>query len=163
MARIEDRAETPFSEKRVQRFSEDSFPGPLLTAGRDDCSSGPQVTVEGTWPVFKKKQKNLNPKEHHVKSRTALLLGIVLRFGTTVFAQDNPKIEVSANYSYMRFNPQNNNLPGLSAFSLNGGGGAFSYFLTDMIGIRLNSKAMAAPPGPSPMGFPFRVTSLPTT
>jgi hypothetical protein len=56
-----------------------------------------------------------------VKSRTALLLGIVLLFGTTGFAQDNPKTEVSANYSYMRFNPQNNNLPGLSAFSLNGG------------------------------------------
>lgn len=71
-----------------------------------------------------------------MKIRTALLLGIVLLFGTTAFAQDNPKIEVSGNYSYMRFNPQNNNISGLGAFSLNGGGGAVSYFFTDMIAIK---------------------------
>jgi hypothetical protein len=77
----------------------------------------------------------LNPMELQVRSRTTLLLGMVLLFGTTAFAQDHPKIEVSANYSYMRFNPHNN-LPALSAFSANGGGEAFSYFLTDMIGIK---------------------------
>ena len=64
----------------------------------------------------------------------AFLIGFVLLFGSAAFAQSDTKMEVSANYSYMRFNPQNSNI--ISSFSLNGGGGAFSYFFTDMIGIK---------------------------
>jgi hypothetical protein len=66
--------------------------------------------------------------------KKALLLGFVLLFGSATFGQSDTKVEVSANYSYMRFNPQNSNI--ISSFSLNGGGGAFSYFFTDMIGIK---------------------------
>jgi Outer membrane protein beta-barrel domain len=66
--------------------------------------------------------------------KKALLIGFVLLFGSAAFAQSDTKMEVSANYSYMRFNPQNSNI--ISSFSLNGGGGAFSYFFTDMIGIK---------------------------
>jgi hypothetical protein len=64
----------------------------------------------------------------------AFLIGFVLLFGNAAFGQSDTKVEVSANYSYMRFNPQNSNI--ISSFSLNGGGGAFSYFFTDMIGIK---------------------------
>ena len=64
----------------------------------------------------------------------AFLIGFVLLFGNVAFGQSDTKMEVSANYSYMRFNPQNSNI--ISSFSLNGGGGAFSYFFTDMIGIK---------------------------
>jgi hypothetical protein len=66
--------------------------------------------------------------------KKAFLIGFVLLFGSAAFAQSDTKMEVSANYSYMRFNPQNSNI--ISSFSLNGGGGAFSYFITDMIGIK---------------------------
>jgi hypothetical protein len=66
--------------------------------------------------------------------KKALLLGFVLFFGSAAFGQSDTKVEISANYSYMRFNPQNSNI--ISSFSLNGGGGAFSYFFTDMIGIK---------------------------
>jgi hypothetical protein len=66
--------------------------------------------------------------------KKAFLIGFVLLFGNVAFGQSDTKMEVSANYSYMRFNPQNSNI--ISSFSLNGGGGAFSYFFTDMIGIK---------------------------
>jgi opacity protein-like surface antigen len=68
--------------------------------------------------------------------KRAFWVGVVLLFGSAAFAQDQGKAEVSVNYSYIRFNPQNNQVPGLSAFSLNGGGGAFSYFFTNLIGIK---------------------------
>ena len=69
-----------------------------------------------------------------MKIRSAFVLGLVLLCGTAVFAQDDPKVEVSINYSYMRFVPQNNNI--IQSFSLNGGGGGATFFLTKMIGIK---------------------------
>ena len=63
-----------------------------------------------------------------------ILTGLVVLFGSVVFAQDTPKAEVSVNYSYMRFNPENSSV--INSFSLNGGGGAFSYFFNSMIGIK---------------------------
>lgn len=66
--------------------------------------------------------------------RKVLLAGLVLLFGSVAFAQDDPKVEVSVNYSYMRFVPQNNNI--IQSFSLNGGGGGATFFLTKMIGIK---------------------------
>jgi hypothetical protein len=62
-----------------------------------------------------------------------ILVGLVVLLGSVAFAQD-PKAEVSINYSYMPFNPENSNL--INSFSLNGGGGAFSYFFNSMIGIK---------------------------
>jgi hypothetical protein len=54
-----------------------------------------------------------------MKARSVLVLGVILLFGTMVFAQDT-KIEVTVDYSYVHANPQNNNIVG--TFSLNGGG-----------------------------------------
>jgi hypothetical protein len=62
-----------------------------------------------------------------------ILAGFVVFFGSVAFAQD-PKAEVSVNYSYIRFNPENSSV--INSFSLNGGGGAFSYFFNSMIGIK---------------------------
>jgi opacity protein-like surface antigen len=62
-----------------------------------------------------------------------ILVGLVVLLGSVAFAQD-PKAEVSINYSYMRFNPENSSV--INSFSLNGGGGAFSYFFNSMIGIK---------------------------
>jgi hypothetical protein len=66
--------------------------------------------------------------------KKVILAGLVLLFGSVAFAQDDPKVEVSVNYSYMRFVPQNNNI--IQSFSLNGGGGGATFFLTKMIGIK---------------------------
>ena len=84
----------------------------------------------------------------------AALLGLFLLLGTATFAQDSPKVEVSGNYSYMRFNPQNNNISGLGAFSLNGGGGALTYFLTNLIGIKAEFEGYGSTTRTFPGGAP---------
>ena len=68
-----------------------------------------------------------------MRVRSAIVLGIVLLFGTRAFAQDYPKIEVSADYSYMHANPQNNNI--IKTFSLNGGGGGAAFYFSKYFGI----------------------------
>lgn len=68
-----------------------------------------------------------------MKMRSALVLGVVLMFGTVAFAQDYPKIEIPVDYSYMRFNPENSSY--VHSFSLNGGGGGAIFNFTHMIGI----------------------------
>jgi Outer membrane protein beta-barrel domain len=70
------------------------------------------------------------------------LAGLVLLFGSAAFAQDYPKIELSLDYSYMRFVPQNNNI--IQSFSLNGGGGAGTYFFTSWIGIKAEFEGYAS-------------------
>jgi Outer membrane protein beta-barrel domain len=89
-----------------------------------------------------------------LKIAGAAFLALFLLFGTTAFAQVGPKMEVSGDYSYMRFNPQNNNISGLGAFSLNGGGGAFTYFLTDMIGIKAEFQGYGSTTRTFPGGAP---------
>jgi len=41
-----------------------------------------------------------------MKIRSAIVLGIALLFGTMAYAQDSPKIEVWADYSYIHANPR---------------------------------------------------------
>jgi len=65
--------------------------------------------------------------------RTAIALGIVALFGTAAVAQDYPKVEVPAYYSYMRFNPENSNI--VSGFSFNGGGGGVTFNVNHFFGI----------------------------
>jgi opacity protein-like surface antigen len=69
-----------------------------------------------------------------MKIRSGLFLAAIVLFGTVSFAQDNPKLEVSLDYSYVHANPQNNNA--VPAFSLNGGGGSVAYYFTKYIGIQ---------------------------
>jgi hypothetical protein len=52
-----------------------------------------------------------------------VLAGLISLAGGAAFAQDNPKIEISVDYSYIQFVPQNNNL--VQSFSLNGGAAAY--------------------------------------
>src|SRR5271157_4184755 len=68
-----------------------------------------------------------------MKIRGVLILGIVLLFGSAAFAQDDHKIEVTGNYSYIHANPQNNNI--IPTFSLNGGGGSGAFYFSQYIGI----------------------------
>jgi hypothetical protein len=77
-----------------------------------------------------------------MKLRTAIILGIVLLFGTAAFAQDYPRIEIPAYYSYMRFNPENSNI--VSSFSLNGGGGGITFFFNHFLGVTAEFNGYAS-------------------
>ena len=68
-----------------------------------------------------------------MKIRAVVLPLIGLLFGTMVSAQENPKVEVSVDYSYIHANPQNNDI--IKPFSLNGGGGAAAFYFNKHIGI----------------------------
>src|SRR6516162_9048546 len=78
-----------------------------------------------------------------MRLRSAIILGIVLLFGTAAFAQDYPRIEIPMYYSYMRFNPENSNI--VSSFSLNGGEAASRFISITFWGSPVNLMAMAAP------------------
>ena len=61
------------------------------------------------------------------------LLGSLL-FTTAAFSQvEAPKIEVSAEYSFLRFNPS---LPGLSNRDFNGGGAGVAWFFSRYLGVK---------------------------
>jgi opacity protein-like surface antigen len=77
-----------------------------------------------------------------MKIRSAVVLGLVLLFGTAAFAQDYPKIEIPLDYSYMRFNPEHSDT--LGSFSLNGGGGGVTYNFSHMIGIEAEFNGYAS-------------------
>ena len=61
------------------------------------------------------------------------LAGLILLWGTAIFAQDTPRIEAAFDYSYIRANPQNNQI--IPPFSLNGGGGSVAYYFDSHFGI----------------------------
>jgi hypothetical protein len=61
-----------------------------------------------------------------------LLLALAIIFGTAAFAQDAPKIELAADYSYFRA-PQDSFVPGSS---LNGGGASIAYYFFKRIGLK---------------------------
>jgi hypothetical protein len=65
--------------------------------------------------------------------RSVLSLGIILLFGTMAFAQEDSKIQLTVDYSYVHANPQNNNI--IPTFSLNGGGGSGAFYFSQYIGI----------------------------
>jgi opacity protein-like surface antigen len=76
-----------------------------------------------------------------MKIRIAVVLGMVLLFGTVAFAQDYPKIETSPAFMYIRTTPNS------SAFVVNGvavktqalncagGGGTLAYNFSSLVGI----------------------------
>jgi opacity protein-like surface antigen len=68
-----------------------------------------------------------------MKFRNALVLGIVLLFAIPAFAQDEGKVDVSGNFSYVQWNPAKNYA---NSVNLYGGGGSITYFLTQSIGIK---------------------------
>ena len=65
--------------------------------------------------------------------KKVLLSLMVVCFGSVLFAQDSPKLEVAVDYSYVHANPQNNNI--IPTFSLNGGGGSVAYYFSKYVGV----------------------------
>jgi len=68
------------------------------------------------------------------KMKKLLLLVIALLVGGTAYAQENPRWELSADYSFARWNPSQGTV--LNLHSLNGGGGSLVYNLTGFLGIK---------------------------
>jgi opacity protein-like surface antigen len=58
------------------------------------------------------------------------LLAVLSFFGTTAYAQDTPKVDIFAGYSYVRDNPSTS---GVNSFSLNGGSASFAYNATSWL------------------------------
>src|SRR5258705_11173076 len=80
--------------------------------------------------------------------RKAILLGILLQFGSSVYAQNSQKVEVFGEYSYLRFNPT---LSYLKNRSFNGGGGV-QYNFKEYFGFKAEfmgygSTDFTIPPG----------------
>lgn len=67
-----------------------------------------------------------------MKTRSVLILALVLFLGGTTFAQDT-KIEVTGDYSFVHVNPQNNQTIG--TFNVNGGGGSVAYYFSKYVGV----------------------------
>lgn len=68
-----------------------------------------------------------------MRIRNAMLLGVVMLFATSAYAQDDKKLEVFGEYSYLRFNPT---LSYLKNRSFNGGGGGVQYNFNHYLGIK---------------------------
>ena len=74
-----------------------------------------------------------------MKVKTAFLLGLVLFFGGTAFAQKNA--EVVVDYSFVSFYPASDIA---NRHSLNGGGGSFAYFWKDLFGVKADFQGYAS-------------------
>jgi len=70
-----------------------------------------------------------------MKLTSGLLLLTIMLLGATTWAQEWPKVEVGADYSYLRFAPSG---PYTKGHSLNGGGGSLAYNWNEYLGIKLD-------------------------
>ena len=66
--------------------------------------------------------------------RVRWLFAVVILFAGGVFAQDNPKFEITGDYSLFRNNPSLGSV--WNSQNLNGGGGDITYFFTSHYGIK---------------------------
>jgi hypothetical protein len=96
-----------------------------------------------------------------MKITKAILFTATLLFGLVTWAQEFPKVEVGADYSYARYAPSAANSQGLS---LNGGGGTAVYNINEYLGIKMdlqgygsNTILWTIPPSTNfPQGGSFR-------
>jgi len=74
-----------------------------------------------------------------VKLKTAVVVVAIILFGLSAWSQENPKAEVSIDYSYVHYQAVDYEFPNFDfgrAFSLNGGGGSFVYNFSHMFGFK---------------------------
>ena len=70
-----------------------------------------------------------------MKLRTVSIVGIILLSGMAAWAQEFPRAEVGANYSYLNYNPS---APYSQTHSLNGGGGELNLNFNEFLGIKMD-------------------------
>src|SRR5438045_2279579 len=63
------------------------------------------------------------------------LAGVVILLGFSAWAQEFPRFELGADYSFARFNP---NAAYTNGHSLNGGGGSFVVNINEFLGIKMD-------------------------
>ena len=76
--------------------------------------------------------------------KSLVLIAVALMCTMTAFAQDVPKFELTGGYSYVNFHP---GLSAITSQNMNGGGGAFVYNLTNLIGIKADFMGYAVGSG----------------
>lgn len=72
------------------------------------------------------------------------IAAVLLVLSVSAIAQDIPKIELAGGYSYVNFHP---GLSVITSQNFNGGGGAFVYNLTNLIGIKADFQGYAVGTG----------------
>lgn len=86
------------------------------------------------------------------KILNALLISVPLVFVMTALAQDDGKFDISAGYSYFRFNPT---ITGVQSRSLNGGGGAIQLNLLKFLGIKADLQGYGSTSFTATYGTPI--------
>ena len=76
--------------------------------------------------------------------KSLILIAAALLFAVAAVAQDIPKFELTGGYSYVNFHP---GLSQITSQNMNGGGGAFVYNLTHLIGIKADFMGYAVGSG----------------
>ena len=87
-----------------------------------------------------------------MKFRNILVLLGVLLLNMVSWAQEWPKLEVGADYSYLRFAPSG---PYTSGHSLNGGGGSLVYNWNEYLGLKMDLQGYTS----NKTGFAFPSTA----
>src|SRR5271169_514765 len=101
--------------------------GTTASGSLDEASSGARCDDGG-----KQNLKDLTG-DFTVKTKLVLLLGFVFLLGMTAFAQEYPKFEVPVGFSFVNVHP---NQPAITSFNVFGGGGAFVYNFSHLVGIK---------------------------
>jgi hypothetical protein len=113
----------------------------------------------------KRLRKTLASKEIYMKVRSVLILGFTLLLGSVAVAQDDHKIEATADYSYFRLNP---GLPSVwNSQNLNGGGAQAAFYLKSWLALAADLQGYGSftqcPKKSSEfIGCASRATCLPT-
>jgi hypothetical protein len=89
------------------------------------------------------------------KIKVIQLAGVVILLGLSAWAQEFPRFEVGADYSFARFNP---NAAYTNGHSLNGGGGSFVVNFNEFLGIKMDLQGYQSQTNhfvvPSGLSFP---------
>ncbi len=75
--------------------------------------------------------------ENRMNFTKAIIVGAIFLVGVTAWTQEWPKVEVGADYSYLRFAPSG---PYTKGHSLNGGGGSLVYNWNEYLGLKMDLK-----------------------
>lgn len=76
-----------------------------------------------------------------MKITNVIVFGAILLVGIAAWAQEYPKVEVGADYAYLRFAPSG---PYTKGHSLNGGGGSVVYNFNEYLGIKMDLQGFTS-------------------
>jgi len=82
---------------------------------------------------WQKKSERAYTGDITLKNKLVLLLGVVFLLSMTAIAQEYPKVEVPVGFSFVNVHP---NQPAITSFNVFGGGGAFVYNFSSLVGIK---------------------------